>query len=254
MMEFLDDMDVSLVQSMGNDASVIAAAKVSTKGVESLAELDQQATPGLIRYLMTNRHGTPFEHASMTFYMHMPIFVFREFHRHRIGWSYNEESARYKQLEPVFYLPSANRPGMMQIEGGKPGQYQYEDADPALALHIREAIHDHSIEAYQYYQVLMDRGVAKEVARMVLPVNIYSSQYATCNPRSLMAFLSLRTKRPEWSYHEEDLRDNVECGRAKTPSKPQWEINRVADKMEAIFAKFMPLTYQAFCDAGRVAP
>jgi thymidylate synthase (FAD) len=255
-------MEVMLIDSMGGDASVIAAARVSTQGDRSLDSLtkDPEEAKGLINYLMKNRHGTPFEHNACTIFTAMPIFVFREFHRHRIGWSYNEESARYKQLEPKFYVPSPERPGMMQVEGGRPGQYQYEDADPELALHIREAIHDHSIEAYQYYENLLRRGVAKEVARMVLPVNIFSSQYATCNARSLMAFLSLRTKHPAfWQpiYAEgtapQQLYRQAEDG-AQFPSKPQWEINRVADKIEAIFAELMPITYQAFCDAGRVAP
>lgn len=252
-MQFLEDMEVTLVQSMGSDASVIAAAKVSTSGVESLDLLDQEATPGLIRYLMSNRHGTPFEHATMTFFLHMPIFVFREFHRHRIGWSYNEESARYKQLAPVFYLPSAARPGMMQQPGGKPGQYTYDNANDEQAGVIRALIVRNSQTAYYTYQELLEQGVAKEVARMVLPVNIFSSQYATCNPRSLMAFLSLRTKRDQFESFSEKGGPPHNQG-ALFPSKPQWEINRVADIMEEIFADLMPITHKAFCDAGRVAP
>lgn len=261
MIEFVDDMEVMLIDSMGSDASVIAAARVSTQGDRSLAALtqDPEEAAGLINFLMKNRHGTPFEHNACTIFTAMPIFVFREFHRHRIGWSYNEESARYKQLEPKFYIPSAARPGMMQTEGGRPGQYQYDDANEHEAQVLRTVIASNSADSYARYEEMLDMGVAKEVARMVLPVNIFSSQYATCNARSLMAFLSLRTKHPLFmEYATVNNEDEIEKlghnGGAKFPSKPQWEINRVADKIEAIFAQLMPITYRAFVDNGRVAP
>lgn len=251
MIEFLDDMDVMLIDSMGSDASVIAAARVSTQGDRSLDALvqDPEEAAGLINYLMKNRHGTPFEHNAFTLFTSMPIFVFREFHRHRIGWSYNEESARYKQLEPKFYVPSHGRPGLMQVEGGRPGQYMYEDATPDQWAMISQYIMENSSEAYHMYDEMLKNGVAKEVARMVLPVNIFSSQYATCNARSVMAFLSLRTKHPLFTEGEEGHNSG-----AKFPSKPQWEINRVAYKIEEIFAKLFPITYRAFVDNGRVAP
>lgn len=236
-MEFRSDVSVSLVQNVGDDRSIVAAARVSTRGVESLEDLDTDASSGLINYLMKNRHGTPFEHASMTFFVHAPIFVFREFHRHRIGWSYNEESARYKQLEPIFYLPD-RRGGEMQRPGGKPGHYDYVDATPQQEKVIREELEHVYSHAYKAYDWLVKQGVAKEVARMCLPVSIYSSMYATCNPRSLMAFLSLRTKRED----------------AMFPSKPMKEINMVADMMEASFADLFPITWRAYNESGRVAP
>src|SRR5690606_20273562 len=116
-------MEVRLINAMGNDNTLVAAARVSTQWEDSLKDRTSETRSGLINYLMKNRHGTPFEHAAMTFFIKAPIFVFREFHRHRIGWSYNEESARYKQLEPHFYAPPVHRPGMAQREGGRPGQY-----------------------------------------------------------------------------------------------------------------------------------
>lgn len=225
-------MTVELVDSMGNDNSIIQSMLVSTKGAEAR---DSKASMGRINFLMKNRHGTPFEHASMTFYIEAPIFVFREFHRHRIGWSYNEMSARYTELPPMFYLPNSERP---LVQEGKPGHYvfvpgtkeQLKDASAILTASYKVS--------YQMYKTLLDNGIAKEIARACLPVAIYSAMFATCNPRSLMAFLSLRTKDES----------------SKFPSYPQAEIEYVAKGMEEHFSKLFPLTYESFCENGRVSP
>ena len=102
---FRDDMSVELVKSSASDADVIWAARVSTAGDKSLEDVgaDAAKSEGLINYLARERHGSPFEHTSMTFFISAPIFVFREFMRHRIA-SYNEESGRYRELKPVFYI------------------------------------------------------------------------------------------------------------------------------------------------------
>lgn len=240
-----------------SDRSVVAVARVSTKGTESRFDWSTDAAAGLIRFLMNNRHGTPFEHNSFTFFVHAPIAVYREFHRHRIGWSYNEESGRYKELDPIFYEMLSTRPGMMQVPGSKPGQYSYRDATEEEWQAIIHAIRRANREAYAEYRHMLDLGVAREVARMCLPVNIYSSMYATCNARSLMAFLSLRKKltkrepRVDFGRGEGGI---AWQGEAFFPSKPMWEINNVADQMEAIFAEAMPITHKAFVDAGYVAP
>lgn len=231
-MDFRSDMTVELVNNMGSDDSIIQAMMVSTKGEEAK---DATADFGRINFLMKNRHGTPFEHASMTFYMEMPIFVFREFHRHRIGWSYNEMSGRYKELPPTFYLPARDR-NLVQV--GKAGAYEFVPGDEHQYEWMRIRVENSCHEAYYNYQEMLKEGIAKEVARVVLPVGIYSAQFATCNPRSLMAFLSLRTK----SIH------------ATFPSFPQREIEMVAVKMEEQFAHLFPLTFRAFCENGRVAP
>lgn len=99
-LEFRSEPSVDLVQCVGGDASVVSAARVSVVGSEAMAYEDADATEhyGLINYLMAHRHGTPFEHNSMTFRIEAPIFVFREYHRHRVGWSYNEMSGRYTEL------------------------------------------------------------------------------------------------------------------------------------------------------------
>lgn len=231
-MEFRSDMTVDLVDSMGNDGSIMKAMMVSTQGALALKA---EENFGKLNFLMKNRHGTPFEHASMTFYMEMPIFVFREFHRHRVGWSYNEMSGRYKELPPTFYVPYKGR-NLVQV--GKPGHYEFVPGTPDQEYDTNSILENAYQFAYSEYLDLLGKNIAKEVARMCLPVATYSAQFATCNPRSLMAFLSLRTK------HED----------SKFPSFPQREIEMVAEKMEAIFADLFPLTYRAFCENGRVAP
>src|SRR6201987_5073355 len=122
---FRSDMTVELVKHAASDADVIWAARVSTKGEQSLEELskDPERSAGLINFLMRDRHGTPFEHSSMTFYVQAPIFVFREFMRHRT-FSYNEESGRYRRPSPVFYVPGPDR---KLVQQGKPGAYEFTD-------------------------------------------------------------------------------------------------------------------------------
>ena len=233
---FQDDMSVELVKSSASDADVIWAARVSTAGDKSLEDVgaDPAKSEGLINYLARERHGSPFEHTSMTFFISAPIFVFREFMRHRIA-SYNEESGRYRELKPVFYIPSKERK-LVQI--GKAGAYTFVDGTPEQFDITVAAIKETCSLAYANYQKMLDAGVAREVARAVLPVTLYSSMYVTMNARALMNFLSLRTAR-EGSHF---------------PSYPQREIEMVAEKMEAYFAKLMPITYGAFQKSGRIAP
>lgn len=119
------EMKVELVQHMGGDAMAVAAARVSTRGQLNEVKSDPDEGDKLIRYLMKFRHGTPFEHGALTFFIHAPIFVWREFHRHRIGFSYNEESARYKQLDPVFFLPEFDRP-MLKVVNWKAGRPKFD--------------------------------------------------------------------------------------------------------------------------------
>ncbi len=233
---FRSDMTVQLVKASARDSDVVWAARVSTAGELSLAEVDADAerSAGLIRYLMRDRHGSPFEHTSMTFYVQAPIFVFREFMRHRIA-SYNEESGRYRELQPVFYVPGPER---RLVQQGKPGAYEFAEGTSdqhALADRLtRQACET----AYAAYRQMLAAGIAREVARTVLPVGTYSSMYVTMNARALMNFLSLRTRR-EGSHF---------------PSFPQREIEMVAEVMEARWAELMPLTHAAFEASGRVAP
>jgi thymidylate synthase (FAD) len=234
--QFQSDMTVELIKHAASDADVLWAARVSTKGESSLEEItaDPERSKGLINFLMRDRHGTPFEHSSMTFYVKAPIFVFREFMRHRT-FSYNEESGRYRKLEPVFYVPAPERK-LVQI--GRPGKYEFVDGTPEQYKLVKEATKDSYRQAYRAYLEMLDAGIAREVARTILPVGLYSSMYATCNARALMNFLSLRTRRDDSTF----------------PSFPQREIEMVAEKMEAEWSELMPLTYAAFSANGRVAP
>lgn len=233
-------MTVQLVRASAADSDVLFAARVSTEGEKTLsgASLGEEATAkrdkGLINYLMRDRHGSPFEHNSMTFYVQAPIFVFREFMRHRIA-SYNEESGRYRELRPVFYVPGPER-NLVQV--GKAGAYDFHPGTPQQHELVDTTVREQSLAAYGAYQRMLEAGVAREVARVVLPLNTYSSMYVTMNARSLMNFLSLRTKRPESSF----------------PSFPQREIEMCAEAMEQIWQGLMPHTHSAFEANGRVAP
>ncbi len=234
--QFRDDVSVELVKSSASDADVIWAARVSTAGDKSLEDVgaDPAKSEGLINYLARERNGSPFEHTSMTFFISAPIYVFRELMRHRIA-SYNEESGRYRELRPVFYVPSKER---KLVQVGKPGAYSFVEGTTEQYQMTVDAIKETCTLAYENYQKLLTAGVAREVARAVLPVTLYSSMYVTMNARALMNFLSLRTAR-EGSHF---------------PSYPQREIEMVAEKMEAEFAKLMPITYGAFQKSGRIAP
>jgi thymidylate synthase (FAD) len=239
--QFRSDVTVELVRSSAHDSDVLFAARVSTMGEQTLegaqASAEGEAAnkgAGLINYLMRDRHGSPFEHNSMTFYVQAPIFVFREFMRHRMA-SYNEESGRYRELNPVFYVPAPER-NLVQI--GKPGAYDFVPGTAEQVELVDRTTREASTQAFAAYQAMLDQGVAREVARIVLPLNIYSSMYVTVNARSLMNFLSLRTKREGTHF----------------PSFPQREIEMCAEKMEDIWAELMPLTYAAFGKNGRVAP
>jgi thymidylate synthase (FAD) len=233
---FRDDVTVELVKSSASDADVIWAARVSTAGEQSIESLkdDPEKSAGLINYLARERHGSPFEHTSFTFFISAPIFVFREFMRHRIA-SYNEESGRYRELKPVFYIPSRQR---KLIQVGKTGHYTFEDGTPEqFELMVSEMKKAYTV-AYESYQKMLDAGIAREVARATLPVATYSTMYVTMNARALMNFLSLRTT-AEGSHF---------------PSYPQREIEMVGEKMEAFFAEKMPLVHAAFNKSGRVSP
>lgn len=178
--------------------------------------------------------NSPFEHNSMTFYVQAPIFVFRELMRHRIA-SYNEESGRYRELRPVFYVPGRDR---KLVQEGKPGRYVFVEGTPEQHDLVETETRAACEQAYAAYQRMLDAGVAREVARIVLPLTIYSSMYVTVNARSLMNFLSLRTQREG----------------SRFPSFPQREIEMVAERMEAAWARLMPFTHAAFEKNGRVAP
>lgn len=229
---------VYLKRAMAADIDVLEAMWVSTRGEDAQAAKreGEEGVRGRINWLMKNRHGSPFEQNYFQFFVQAPIAVFREHHRHRIGWSYNEESGRYTKLKPQFYVPPQHRP-LVQV--GKQGAYEFVPGSTAQYFSMVEVMVQSFTDAYARYEQLLAEGIAKEVARGVLPVYTMTSMVASCNARSMMAFLSLRTAVPE----------------ALFPSKPMWEIDRlVARVYEEALATHMPITHRAFCDNGRVAP
>lgn len=241
-MEFVEESTVKLVQSNASDFMVAKAAWVSnfgsdgspslpadlttppyrlrwTNNVGELDAADQERVKGLINFLYRERHMSPFEHGSMTFVVDTPIFVAREFMRHRT-FSYNETSGRYKELEPRFYLIDSQRPviqkgkvGAYRFDGGTDEQYGQVFANTTLAYS----------HAWQAYQNMLSVGVAREVARNVLPVGTMTQFYVTGNPRNWMQFFLLRND--ENALHE---------------------IRQVASSIEDVFAREMPFTHAAF--------
>lgn len=228
---FTSNMDVALVDSMGDDHSIVHAARVSTMGsrADDIGDLDLER---FILFLVRNRHGSPFEHVSFTFRISAPIFVWREFLRHRM-LSANEESGRYKVLEPRFYVPDDTR-NLVQV--GKTGAYEFVPGSPAQTEATQASLTHVSCTAYSAYRDLLDLGVAKEVARMALPLNIYSTAYVTMNLRALTNFLSLR----------------VQDSNSTFPSFPQREIEDVAIQMEALASRVAPIALELFDANGRV--
>lgn len=218
MIELVEYSTVELIKTNATDVDVAYAAWVSNFG-SAARERDTSNIGTLIDFLYSNLHMSPFEHGSFTFFVDTSIFVAREFMRHRT-FSYNETSGRYKELQPRFYIPRVDRP-LVQV--GKPGAYTFESGTSQQYNDMFD-FHTKQFEsAWKAYQNQLTMGIAKEVARNVLPLATMTQFYATCNPRNLMQFLTLR--------NEEQALD---------------EIRAVAEAMEHILASTMPLTYNVF--------
>jgi thymidylate synthase (FAD) len=209
---------------MADDISVVNSARVSF--AKSSEHMDASAV-GLINFLMRERHGTPFEHNSFRFHIKCPIFVAREWFRHRIG-SFNEFSARYSEVPNEFFSPLLED---VRKQTGKPGSYTFEKMDLSDAEKAKKIIEENNISAYNSYLELLEMGVAKELARSVLPVSMYTQFYWTVNARALMNFLSLRTA-----------------------ESAQVDIRKCAKEVERIFESQMPITHEAWIKNGRIAP
>jgi thymidylate synthase (FAD) len=220
----LDHGFVRLDDAMADDLSVVNSARVSF-GRRVVEMTDGDA--GLIRFLMRERHGTPFEHNAFRFHVRCPIFVAREWFRHRVG-SFNEFSMRYAKATDDFYVPE---PDDVRTQVGKPGAYSFEPVEPELAEAVRDELRAVYEAAFETYERLVEQGVARELARSVLPVGAYTEFYWTVNARALMNFVSLR---------------NAETA--------QREIRRYAEAVERFLAERMPVTHAAFVAAARVAP
>lgn len=204
---------LSLESHSGGDESVVRAARVSYGKTLTDPERDKK----LIAYMLCHRHGTPFEHNSFTFRVVAPIFVFRQWHRSRIGVSYNEVSARYTEMQDRFYIPKEWR---IQDTKNKQGSLPSEALNHALWSNV---LRDQCADAMEVYRKMVEAGIAREMARMALPVNLYSEMYFTCNARSLMAFIELRSEQ-----------------------HAQAETRLYSDAMAEFLKQCMPWTYEAF--------
>jgi thymidylate synthase (FAD) len=220
----LDHGFVRLDDAMADDLSVVNGARVSF--ARHKTEMDD-SDAGLIRFLMRERHGTPFEHNSFRFHIRAPIFVAREWFRHRVG-SFNEFSMRYAKATDDFYVPE---PDDVRSQVGKPGAYSFEPVEPDVAAATREEMRAIYEAAFAAYERLVEQGVARELARSVLPVGAYTEFYWTVNARALMNFLSLRNS-----------------------ESAQREIRRYAEACERFLEERMPVTYAAFVANDRTAP
>lgn len=222
--DVLDHGFVRLDAAEATDLSVVNGARVSFLQIkDQMEDRDEK----LIRFLMRERHASPFEHNLFRFHVKCPIAVAREWMRHR--WSsFNEHSLRYSEAIDAFYVPA---PEQVRTQTGKPGAYTFEPMDPQTASEIREVISAQYRQAWNTYQSMLERGVAREVARLVLPVGLYTEFYWTVNARALMNFVSLR---------------NAEAA--------MWEIRQYGAAVEDFFAAAMPSTHGAFVEFGRVAP
>lgn len=224
-MKVLDHGHIKLIDSMGSDIDIVNAARTSFDGSET--EMNERNI-GLVNFLMKNRHGTPFEMVEVKFEVKAPIFVFREWHRHRIA-SINEMSGRYVELEREFYVPDIED---IREQKGKPGAYYFEQIENAeKAEAIRQAITHVCWEAFDEYEAMLRGGIAKEVARLVLPMGTYSKMVWKTNLRAAMNFVSLRNH-----------------------PHAQLEIRKYAEKMENILFDIAPVAMKSFVENGRIQP
>lgn len=207
----LDRGFIKLVDFMGGDIAVVQAARVSYGQGSKGEDKDKK----LINYLLANRHETPFEHAVFKFHVNCPIFVARQWFRHRMA-SYNEISGRYTELTEDFYLPD-------KFRAQKDPNYEYVDLDDSMTEDLRAQIRHSYDQAFELYQTLLNKGVARELARIVLPLALYTQFYWSINARALMNFLTLRAE-----VHA------------------QYEIRQYALAILKIFQEKMPWTFAAF--------
>jgi thymidylate synthase (FAD) len=215
-------MKIELLDHCASDLAVVNAARVS---LDKWHDEMEQGDDKLIHFLLKNHHGTPFEHGHFRFRVEAPIFVFREWHRHRVGHSYNEMSGRYTEMEKLFYMPDCVR-----VQTGKPGAYTFEER-PQMTGAVQTRMIRVFEEAWSAYEELLAQGVAKEQARIVLPLALYSKMIWSCNPRSLMHFVSLRAD-----------------------EQAMEEIRTLANAAAMHFDEIMPVTSEAFFNNGCVAP
>lgn len=232
--KFRSDMCIELLDVMGTDSKVAQVARVSTRNEEATPERDAR----LVGTLVNEGHMVPLEHAAMTFRIECPIFVARQIQKHRMG-SQSELSARYTEMAPEFYVPGEHR---KLGQTGSRMAYDMVDLGPQRAAATRYIIEEASKRAWRSYEDVLRVGAAREVARLVLPLNVYTEIRMTMNLRSLLNFLSLRVDWKSQGY------DNV-----KQVSHPQYEVQMVALEMAKHLMVNFPAVWQAFHEKGFVA-
>lgn len=219
-LDILDHGYIELVTTWGSDEDIIRAARMSTnKGFQGWGTPEAPGDEKLLKYLYTNKHFTPFEMAGLIVEVQAPIFVFREWHRHRTQ-SYNEMSGRYTELPDLYYIPSIER---IQAQGKTNKQSSGEGLDPKVQQDAWNAIKSNTEGSRKIYEYLLKWGVAREVARLVLPVNQYSRMRASANLRNWLGFCTLRSA-----------------------EGAQWEIRQYSQAMEQIIAENFPRTYELY--------
>lgn len=212
----LDSGFICLVDFCGGDEMVVRAARISYGKEVKGSEQDKK----LISYMMRHKHGTPFEHSLFIFHVKAPIFVARQWFRHRIG-SFNEISGRYVEYQEEFYIPrKLRKPDPKNKQGSIEADFQNEKE-------LVQIFQDSISSSYQVYKKLLDSGVAKEIARAVLPLALYTQFYWSVNPRSLMNFITLR------------ISDDA-----------QYEIRQYAERIVFFMKEKMPWTFSAFINFG----
>lgn len=215
--DVLDHGHVRLVDHMGDDLAIVRSARVSYNAEWRSGE-DAGKDEKLIRYLMRNRHTSPFECVSFSFDVKAPIFVFRQWHRHRT-WSYNEVSARYSELPEEFYVPELDK---ITTQSTDNKQMRTNDQHASADM-IQMAIRSQNLESFRAYQFLIEEGCPRELARSVLPVGTYSHMFATVDLHNLFHFLRLR-------LHEH----------------AQYEIRVYAEAMLQLIEPIVPVSVTAF--------
>lgn len=222
MQKVLDHGHVRLVEHMGGDLSVARSARVSYDA-EWRAGQDEGSDARLIKYLWRNGHTSPFESVVVTLDVKAPIFVFRQWHRHRT-WSYNELSARYRELPEEYYVPAPEVVGVQSKSNKQARDIPLDQKDLDYATTSSEIIRAQCSSSFEAYRDLIERGVPRELARGVLPVNTYSHMFGTVNLLNLFKFLTLRVD-PHAQYEIQQYgKAIVEIARAVAPvSTAAWE-------------------------------
>jgi len=220
----LDHGLVQLIDYMGDDLAVVEAAQAS---FDKVPDDYTSKEAGILRFLMREEHGVPFEHLVYKFRIRLPIFLSRQYVKHRTS-SWSEHSGRYSGLEPLFYIPD---PGHVRSQVGKPGAYSFEPVSLGLADDFRAALLESNACAWDTYMNAIESGVAKELARLCLPVNLYSTVVWTINARSLMNVIRLRVD-----------------------SHAQYEAQRYAQAFLDLARTVAPDTWDAFVENGMPKP